>query len=58
MLGTLFFSLYGPEPWVSKAVAQLGLENTIRNPWPPKRVPDTVPVKKWYSAIKYKGKIT
>ena len=27
---------YGSEPWVSKAVAQFGLENTIRNPWPRK----------------------
>jgi putative transposase len=26
---------YGSEPWVSKAVAQFGLENTIRNPGRP-----------------------
>ena len=28
---------YGSEPWVSKAVAQFGLENTIRNPCRPKK---------------------
>jgi len=28
---------YGSEPWVSKAVAQFGLENTIRNPWRPEK---------------------
>ena len=28
---------YGSEQWVSKAVAQFGLENTIRNPWRPKK---------------------
>src|SRR5208282_420955 len=33
---------YGTEPWVSKAVAQFGLENTLRTPGAPKRVPDTV----------------
>ena len=26
---------YGSEGWVSKAVAQFGLENTVRNPWRP-----------------------
>ena len=26
---------YGSEKWVSRAVAQFGLENTIRNPWRP-----------------------
>jgi putative transposase len=26
---------YGSEPWMSKAVARFGLENTIRNPWRP-----------------------
>jgi hypothetical protein len=30
-------SAYGSEPWVSKAVAQSGLENTIRNPWRPEK---------------------
>jgi hypothetical protein len=34
---------YGSEPWVSKAVAQFGLENTIRNSGVPKRVPDSAP---------------
>jgi putative transposase len=28
---------YGSEPWVSKAVAQFGLENTLRNPWRPQK---------------------
>ena len=28
---------YGSEAWVSKAVAQFGLENTIRNPWRPEK---------------------
>ena len=28
---------YGSEPWVSKAVAQFGLENTLRNPWRPEK---------------------
>jgi len=28
---------YGSEPWVSKAVARFGLENTLRNPWRPKK---------------------
>ena len=28
---------YGSEEWVSQAVAQFGLENTIRNPWRPKK---------------------
>jgi putative transposase len=28
---------YGSESWVSKAVAQFGLENTIRNPWRPQK---------------------
>jgi hypothetical protein len=28
---------YGSEPWVSKAVAQFGLENTVRNPWRPRK---------------------
>ena len=32
---------YGSKPWVSRAVAQFGLENTLRNPWRPKRVPGT-----------------
>jgi putative transposase len=26
---------YGSERWVSRAVAQFGLENTLRNPWRP-----------------------
>jgi len=26
---------YGSEGWVSKAVAEFGLENTVRNPWRP-----------------------
>ena len=26
---------YGSERWVSRAVAQFGLENTMRNPWRP-----------------------
>jgi hypothetical protein len=26
---------YGSEGWVSKTVAQFGLEDTVRNPWPP-----------------------
>jgi len=26
---------YGSEGWASKAVAQFGLENTVRNPWRP-----------------------
>ena len=28
---------YGSEAWVSKAVAQFGLENTLRNPWRPQK---------------------
>jgi len=28
---------YGSEPWVSKAVARFGLENTLRNPWRPQK---------------------
>src|SRR5579862_6807166 len=28
---------YGSERWVSRAVAQFGLENTIRNPWRPRK---------------------
>jgi putative transposase len=28
---------YGSQPWASKAVAQFGLENTIRKPWRPKK---------------------
>ena len=28
---------YGSEGWVSKAVAQFGLENTVRNPWRPSK---------------------
>ena len=28
---------YGSEPWVSRAVAQFGLENTMRNPWRPEK---------------------
>jgi putative transposase len=28
---------YGSEPWVSKAVARFGLENTLRNPWHPEK---------------------
>jgi putative transposase len=28
---------YGSEPWLSEAVAQFGLENTIRNLWRPKK---------------------
>jgi len=28
---------YGSEPWVSEAVARFGLENTLRNPWRPKK---------------------
>jgi len=28
---------YGSEPWVAKAVARLGLENTIRNPGHPEK---------------------
>jgi len=28
---------YGSEPWIAKAVATFGLENTIRNPWRPNK---------------------
>ena len=28
---------YGSESWVSHAVAQFGLETTMRNPWRPKK---------------------
>ena len=28
---------YGSEGWVSKAVARFGLENTVRNPWRPRK---------------------
>jgi len=28
---------YGSESWVAKAVAQFGLENTLRNPWRPEK---------------------
>ena len=28
---------YGSEPWVAQAVAQFGLENTLRNPWRPEK---------------------
>ena len=28
---------YGSESWVSQTVAQFGLENTIRNPWRPRK---------------------
>ena len=28
---------YGSESWVGKAVAQFGLENTVRNPWRPRK---------------------
>ena len=28
---------YGSEKWVSKAVGQFGLENTMRNPWRPEK---------------------
>jgi putative transposase len=28
---------YGSQPWVSKAAAQFGLENTLRNPWRPRK---------------------
>ena len=28
---------YGSEPWVLKAAARFGLENTLRNPWRPKK---------------------
>ena len=28
---------HGSEPWVSKAVARFGLENTLRNPWRPEK---------------------
>ena len=32
MSGTLFFGA-----WVGQAVAQFGLENTVRNPWRPEK---------------------
>ncbi len=28
---------HGSGPWVSKAVARFGLENTLRNPWRPEK---------------------
>ena len=30
---------YGSEKWVAKAVAQFGLETTIRTPWRPEKDP-------------------
>ena len=28
---------FGSDPWLSKAVAHFGLENTLRNPWRPEK---------------------